>query len=146
MRTASQTAEAAAPAREPESPKRFFLEVLRARALDHHRAFTTSLATAGFEVRRVVRQAHHAHVWGLYLKRGAVMPGIEAELVRSAVCAVAKESGVKLAAREIDVLTKSDRVEAFFIYEPGVPGSLSLYRGQEEWVPEVMEPAQPCPE
>ena len=138
MRTALQTAETA---REPESPKRFF-KILRARALDHHRAFSRSLTRAGFGVLRVMRRANHAHVWGLYLKRGTVTPGLEAQSVRSAVCAVVKESGVKLPPREVDVLAKGDRIEAYFIYAPGVPGSLSFYQGREEWMPEVMEPAQ----
>jgi len=145
MRTALQTAEAAAPAREPEAPKRFF-KILRARALDHHKAFTRSLAGAGFEVRRVVRQANHAHVWGLYLKRGSVTPGLEAQSVRRTVCDLVKESGIRLPLREIDVLTRGDRVEAHFIFQPGLPGVLGYYRGREEWMPLLTEPAEELPD
>jgi hypothetical protein len=144
MRTASGSKQVTAPTRELESPRRFF-KILQERALAHHKTFARSLATAGFEVRRIVRQAHHAHVWGLYLKRGAVPPGLEAQSVRSAVCAVVKESGVKLPPREIDVLTRGDRIEAHFIFAPGVPGALSFYQGREEWMPEPMEPAQEPP-
>jgi hypothetical protein len=70
------------------------------------------------------------------------MRGLEAQAVRRTVCAVVKASGIRLAPREIDVLTKTDRIEAFFIFQPGVPGTLSFYEGREDWLPEVVEPAQ----
>jgi hypothetical protein len=59
------TTEQLTPTRQPESPKRFF-QILRQRAWYHHRLLAKQMAEVGFTVRRVVRQANHANVWGLY--------------------------------------------------------------------------------
>jgi len=100
------------------------------------------MAEAGFEVRRVVRQPVHP-VWGLYLRRGALEPGQEADTVRRAVSSTLGDLCVKCPPREVEALTKGDRIEAFFLFPPGTPGSLSFFQGREEWMP---EPAEPCPE
>ena len=44
--------------------------------------------------------------------------------------------GVKCPQKEIEALTKGDRVEAFFICPPGTPGSLCFCHGREQWLPE----------
>jgi hypothetical protein len=133
------------PTRQRECPKMFF-RILRERAGYHHQLLAKHMAEVGFVVRRVVRQPNHANVWGLYLRRGTVLPGEEADTVKRTVSALLGRLGVKCPRKEVDALTKGDRVEAFFIYAPGSPGSLSFYQGREEWLPEVIEPAQPCPE
>jgi hypothetical protein len=135
------TTELLTPTRQPESPKRFF-QILQERARYHHQLLAKHMAEAGFVVRRVVRQPNHANVWGLYLQRGTVLPGQEADTVKRTVSALLGRLGVECARKEVEALTKDDRVEAFFIYAPGTPGSLSFYQGREEWLPEVMEPAQ----
>ena len=119
-----------------------FFRILRERAWYHHQLLAKHMAEVGFVVRRVVRQANHASVWGLYLQRGTVLPGEEADTVKRTVSALLGRLGVKCPRKEVEALTKGDSVEAFFIYPPGTPGSLTLYRGREEWLPEVMEPAQ----
>ncbi len=116
--------------------------ILRERAWYHHQLLAKHMAEVGFVVRRVVRQPNHASVWGLYLQRGTVMPGQEADTVKRTVSDLLGRLGVKCPRKEVDALSKGDRVEAFFIYPPGSPGSLSFYQGREEWLPEVMEPAQ----
>jgi hypothetical protein len=128
--------------RQPESPKRFF-QVLRERAWYHHQLLAKGVTEAGFLVRRIVRHSVHP-VWGLYLRRGTVLPGQEADTVKRTVSAVLGGLGVNCPRKEVEALTKGDRVEAFFIYPVGTPGSLTFYHGREEWLPEVMEPAQPA--
>lgn len=130
------------PTRQPESPKRFF-QILRERASYHHQLLAKHMAEVGFVVRRVVRQPYHANVWGLYLRRGTMLPGQEADTVKRAVSALLGRLGVKCTRKEVEALTRGDRVEAFFIYPPGTPGSLSFYQGREEWLP---EPIEPCSE
>jgi hypothetical protein len=135
------TTEQPTPTRPRECPKMFF-RILRERAWYHHQLLAKHMAEVGFVVRRVVRQPNHANVWSLYLRRGTVLPGEEADTVKRAVSALLGRLGVKCPRKEVEALTKGDRVEAFFIYTPGTPGSLSFYQGREEWLPEVMEPAQ----
>jgi hypothetical protein len=77
------------------------------------------------------------------LQRGTVLPGEEADTVKRTVSALLGRLGVKCARKEVEALTKGDRVEAFFIYTPGTPGSVSFHQGREDWLP---EPIEPCPE
>ena len=130
------------PTRQRECHKMFF-RILRERAWYYHQLLAKHMAEVGFVVRRVVRQPNHANVWGVYLRRGTVLPGEEADTVKGAVSALLGRLGVKCPRKEVEALTKGDRVEAFFIYTPGTPGSLSFYQGREEWLP---EPIEPCPE
>jgi hypothetical protein len=121
-----------------ESPRRF-LRFLRETQLNHHRLFAERMVSAGFEVRRVVRRSTHG-IWGLYLRRGTVLPGQEIVTVKRTISAILRSLGVECPPREVEALTKADRVETFFIYAPGVPGTLHFYRGQQQWVPEPIEP------
>jgi hypothetical protein len=98
------------------------------------------MTEVGFEVRRVVREQVHP-VWALHMRRGTVERGLEADTAKRAVSALLGELGVKCPRREVDALTKGDRVEAFFVFQPGTPGSVCFYQGREEWLPELDEPS-----
>jgi hypothetical protein len=126
--------------RQPESPKRFLLQVLRERASYHHQHFARRMTEAGFVVRRVVRQSVHP-VWGLYLRLrpGTVVRGTEVDAVKRTVSAVLRQLGVRCPAREVEALAKGDRLEAFFLYAPGTPGTLSFYHDRQSWLPEPVE-------
>ncbi len=118
-----------------DSP-RHFLKYLKENACSYHQLFAWRTAESGFEVRRVVRRNNHANVWGLYLRRGTVAPGQEVVTVKRTVSAILRSLGVDCPPREVEALTKGDRVEAFFMYPQGVPGTLHFYQGQQQWVPE----------
>lgn len=42
--------------------------------------------------------------------------------------------GVKCPPNEVEALASGGRVEAFFIYEQGTPGTLCLTHGKEQWL------------
>ncbi len=115
-----------------ESPRKF-LRFVRDTQRNHYRIFAQRMVSAGFEVRRVVRRNNHANVWALYLRRGTVPPGKELETVKRAVCDILGKLGVKYPRKEVDALIKADRIEAFFNFAPGMPGTLSYCGGQEQW-------------
>jgi hypothetical protein len=121
-----------------ESPRRL-LQLLKERAQYQHQFFAWRLMDAGFVVRRVVRQRNHANVWGVFLRRGSVLPGHELETVKRTVSAVLGGLGMKCPRKEVAALTKGDRVEAFFSFVLGTPGTLNFYQGREQWMPETEE-------
>ena len=125
-----------------DSPKRF-LRFLQETARHHHQLIAERIAAAGFEVRAVVRRSNHAHVWALRLRRGSVTPGQEIQTVKRAVSAALASLGFECPPKEVEALVKGERVDAYFIYAPGTPGTLSFYQGKERWTP---EPIAPCPE
>ncbi len=76
----------------------------------------------------------------MYLRRGSVLPGQEIVTVKRTISNILRSLGVECPLSEVEALNKGDRVEAFFIYAPGVPGTLHFNRGQQQWVPEPIEP------
>jgi hypothetical protein len=117
-----------------ESPKGFF-RFLRAHPAYFHRVFAKWLREAGFEVRWVRKRANK-DVWNVYLLRGSVPPGCEAETARQVISTTLRRSGVECPMKEIEIAVIGNRVGAAFIFEKGMPGSLSCCKGAGQWCAE----------
>ena len=115
----------------PESPTGFF-QFLRADWAYFHRVFSKWLQQAGFEIRWIRRRTNH-DLWQLYLMRGTVIPGLEAQTARDTICATLKRCGADCRPRDIEVAVIGNRVGAAFIFDSGTPGSLVYSRGREAW-------------
>lgn len=114
-----------------ETPKRFF-ELLRADYRRFHRVFAERLGTAGFEVRRIRKRANKG-IWEVHMRRGSVPPGTEQQMMRRVICGVLASFGVKCPLRDVDFYVRGDRMSAAFIFDKGTVGSLSYFRGEEQW-------------
>ena len=96
----------------------------------YHTQLARHLARAGFEVRQVERQANHADVWVLKLRRGYVPAGQEIEWLQRQVRLFLKRYGLRYPKREIVVMVQSSRIKAAFNWSRGRAGWLS-YDGQK---------------
>lgn len=118
----------------PETPKGFF-KLLQADHRHFHRIFAYRLGAAGFNVRRVRKRANRG-VWETDLRRGSVPPGKEQEAMRRVICETLSSFGSEYPERDLDVYARGDRVTAAFIFEKGTVGSLSYFKGAEQWCAE----------
>ena len=114
-----------------ESPKTFF----RLLQSDHrrvHRLLAKRLNEAGFEVRRITKRANK-DVWNVHMRRGSAPPGRDQQLMREAIRGVLASFDVKCSLRDLDVSLRGDRRTAAFIFDKGTIGSLSYFKGAEQW-------------
>lgn len=120
-----------------ESPKGFFLQVLRADPAQFHRAFAKWLRAAGFEIATIRRRTNHG-VWNIRVKRGAVPVGREVETVEEVIRTTVERCGVMCPAREIEARLIGTQVGAAFIFPRGTAGSLVFTQGRESWCADAM--------
>jgi hypothetical protein len=117
--------------RGPESPKAFF-RCLRSAPSYYHEMIARGLHETGFQVRYVRKRANH-QVWNLYLLRGGVSPGTEAEAARQTLSVTLRRCGVECPKKEIEITVIGNTVGASFIFQDGAPGTLVLTKGRESW-------------
>lgn len=117
--------------RGPESPKAFF-RGLRSAPSYFHEIIARWLHEAGFQVRYVRKRANH-QVWNLYLLRGGVPPGTEAEAARQTLSVTLKRCGIECPKKEIEITVIGKTVGAAFIFQDGAPGTLVFTQGRELW-------------
>lgn len=118
-----------------ESPKGFF-QFLRRQPQYVHRTFAKWLGQEGLHVRSLERLGTHP-VWHGRLKRGQVVPGQEALVVRQAINDVVRRFGVALPMKEIEVVVQADRITTSFVFDNGQPGMLILDDRDEQWLPDL---------
>jgi hypothetical protein len=117
--------------RGPESPKAFF-RGLRSAPSYFHEMIARGLHEAGFQVRYVRKRANH-QVWNLYLLRGSVPPGTEAEAARQVMSVTLRRCGVECLKKEIEIAVIGNSLGATFLFQDGAPGTLAFTKGQESW-------------
>jgi hypothetical protein len=89
------------------------------------------LMRAGFDVRRIQRDDSHAHVWGAYMRRGRVPPGMEVAWAKRQVSLFLRSHGLRYPGCDVAVCLSGDRVEAFFLWHRGKPGNIRFSRAPE---------------
>jgi hypothetical protein len=105
-----------------------FLAKRRLGGLFYHCQLAKHWARAGFEVRQVEREANHADVWELRLRRGYVSTGRKVERLQRQVRLFLKRYGLRYPKREIVGMVPSSRIKAAFNWSRGQPGWLSYDR------------------